>query len=784
VTLLGTYVPRQCGIATFTDDLARVFSELQGEALDRGSLVRVLAVNSPGSDLEYGPQVRFEIREAHIADYGEAAGFVNVSPANAVSLQHEFGIFGGEAGRHVLAFLSGVRKPVVTTLHTILGDDSENVYARTLPELSDLSTFVVAMSERGREMLIEYHGVDPEKVRVIPHGVPEVPFLDPGFYKDQFKLEGRKVVLTFGLLSPHKGIETVIEALALLVKEHPDVAYIVLGATHPEVRKQEGEAYRSRLEQLTKSLGLSDNVFFYNRYVTLDELLEFILASDVYVTPYLNKEQITSGTLSYALGCGKAVVSTPYWHAEELLADGRGVIVPFSDPEATAAAIGELLSDEVRRNQMRKRGYQFSRSMVWREVGRRYLELFEEAIDRQAELVRPVAAPRRVIPEPPAPEVLLDHVARLTDETGVLHRAAFATPDRRGGYSTDDNALALIVAVDDWRTFEDPAVPPLVHTYLSFLHYALDERTGSCRGRLSYERRWLDDDEGSRERTTGRVLWALGQTVGHPPSEAALALAAQMFSRMLPRAERFEDPSAVACAIVGIHRYLIRFSGASEVRRLREALASRLFGLLERGRGPDWPWCSDRVGPEAGHVPHALLLSGRWLERGEMVGAGLEALGWLFEVQTDPQTGNLSPIGDRGGMTRGGERARFDQRPREVAALAGASEEAFLITKEAVWASRVSTCLSWFLGANDRLEPLYDFKTKGVSDGVEATGLSPDQGARATLSWLMTLLAAHRVEEEQARLGAGAPPEEAEGASSVPQQRRRESCSPPRPNCA
>ena len=749
VAVTGTYVPRMCGIATFTHSLATVFSEIQGETLPTGDLVRIVALDEHGADYQYGQEVRFEVRSGHIGDYEEAAGFVNVSPAHVVSVQHEFGIYGGDAGRHLLAFLNAVRKPVVTTLHTVLEDHEHKPYVETLRDVCDLSSFVVVMVERAKRMLVDAHGVPPGKIRVIPHGVPDVPFLDPGFYKDQFQLEGRKVLLTFGLIGPGKGIETAIEALPAVVEKHPDVAYIVLGATHPEVRRRHGEAYRASLEQAVKALDLTDTVFFYNRYVNLEQLLEFLLASDVYVTPYPAKEQITSGTLAYAAGCGKAIVSTPYWHAEDLLSDGRGMLVPFEDAAAMAGAVNRLLENEVLRNQVRKRVYQYTRPSVWKEVARAYLQVFQEAIEHKGELRRPASAEASVMPRPSPPEVRLDHVRRLTDETGILRFGAFATPDRRGGYSTRDNALALAVSVDYWRMFDDDGVVPLVHPCLSFLNYALDpgkagDDAGACAGLLSYDRRWV---ERGTEAACGRALWALGHTVGHADSEAQLELASRLFDRFLPRAGSFTDSLAVAMTIIGIHRYLIRFSGASSLRRLRERLAGSVYDAFVRNRSDDWYWHADSVGLEAGHLPHALLLSGRWLDRGAMVECGLRSLEWLFKAQTSPETGWLSLIGDQGGYRKGAEPSRINQRPAEAAALAGACEEAYLITKEEVWAERLKTCLYWFLGENDRRKPLYDFTTGGVSDGMEKTCVSQNYGAESVLSWLVTLMSVHRVEQ-------------------------------------
>ncbi|MBN1418422.1 MAG: glycosyltransferase family 4 protein [Planctomycetes bacterium] len=744
VAFLGTYVPRQCGIATFTRDLGSAVADLLGEPLGTGPGVRVLAVNDTPAGYPYGDEVRFELRHGQKADYREAADFLNVSSIDLLCLQHEYGIFGGDDGVHILQVLGNLKKPVVTTLHTVLREPSPG-QREVLQRIARLSTFVVVMAERAARMLEEIYGVPPAKIRMIHHGVPDVPFMDPGFYKDQFHVEGRRVILTFGLLGPNKGIEIGIDALARLVPEFPDLVYIVLGATHPELRRRVGEEYRVSLERRARERGVQDHILFHNRYVTLEELCEFLLAADIYLTPYRSREQIASGTLAYAIGCGKACVSTPYWYAEEVLSDGRGRIFPFDDADALVETLRDVLNGEVERNQMRKRAYLFGRQMIWREVARAYLRTFEDAIANYARQIPRLPARAKPIPKPGLPEVSLDHLRILTDGTGIIQHATYATPDRRHGYTTDDNARALIVAILNVNLFGDESVLPLVQTYLAFLRHAFVEETRRFRNFLSYERHWLEDT-GSDD-SQGRAIWALGTAVAFPPNNSILGLSSRLFEAAFPALEGITSPRAWAFALLGIHAFLRRFSGASEARRMRERLAQRLLHHFRENAAPDWPWCEPTVTYGNATLPHALLLSGRWLECGEMVEQGLRSLAWLFEIQSDP-AGHLTLIGNAGWYPRGGKKARFDQQPIEAAKLVLAAQEAFQITRERNWLVRMRHAVDWFLGANDIRAPLYDFQTRGCCDGLHPTGTNINQGAESTLAWLLSIHAAQLVEEE------------------------------------
>ncbi len=736
VAFIATYVPRLCGIATFTHDNALAVSGSMGKTLGQTSKVQVVALHRPADAFRYGPEVGFLLRQPQRMDYQEAAEFLNISSIDVVCLQHEFGIFGGDDGKYILDLLAALRKPVVTTLHTILTRPSEGQRA-ALSRVCDVSNEVVVIADKARSILTEVYGVPSEKILHIPHGVPDVPFMDPGYYKDQYHLEGKKVLLTFGLLGPGKGIEHAIDAVALLVKEFPNLTYVVLGATHPEVKRQFGEAYRTSLEQRAEAKGIKQNVLFFDRFVSDEQLHEFLLMADLYVTPYLAKEQISSGTLSFAMGCGKAVVSTPYWYAEEMLAGGRGLLCDFANPEAMAAQLRRLLSDEVECNQIRKRAYQYTRSMVWDKVGRKYLEAF----NRAAEAGVPAAVTRRSLPTG-LPEIRLDHLRIMTDGTGLIQHAIFATPDRTQGYCTDDNARALRFIVRYWDLFKDESVLPLAQTYLAFLLYAFNEQTHRFRNFMSYDHRWLE--ESGSDDCQGRTLGALADTLLYAPNDSVAGIAKRLFEQALPSTRTLVSPRAWAWTILACDTFVKRFGGAREVRDVREDLSARLIGAFQANATDEWPWCENEVTYDNGRICKALMVAEAISDPPGRTDFGLRSLEWLMKTQTDPKGGHLSIIGNAGWLKREGFRAQFDQQPIDAAALLSACHDAYRRTRDDRWKVEMKKCFNWFLGANDLNMPLYDFQTHGCHDGVHDHGVSRHQGAESTLSWLMSALRMHQ----------------------------------------
>ena len=732
VAFLGDYPPRQCGIATFTRDLRDAVA-----AANPGWNCPVIAVSDRPGTYAYPTEVRFEIPQPDVASYLRAANFLNLAHLDVLCVQHEFGIFGGAAGSHLLGLLRRVRMPVVTTLHTVLTRPDAD-QRRVFSELVNLSTRVVVMAERARDMLRDIYGVDSNLVSLVPHGIPDVAFTDPSFFKDQFNVSGRPVMLTFGLLSPNKGIEHVIHALPAIVERHPRLVYIILGATHPNLLREEGESYRLKLERMARSLAVERNVIFVNRYVSNEELCEYIGAADIYITPYLNEAQITSGTLSYCYGAGKAVVSTPYWHAAELLADGRGVIVPFRDSAAISREVDALLSDPERLNTLRKHAYLAGRGMVWSEVARRYTEVFGHACEHfelhRNHNVRAGAVPSEHSHLPPW---RFDHLLRMTDSTGIFQHAVFGVPWFDHGYCTDDNARALLLAVLLEELDELP--PEFRHSraaYAAFLQHAFVRETGRFRNFMGFDRRWLE--EHGSEDSHGRALWALGAVVGRTRSETLRAWAAPLFEEALPVAESFSSPRAWAFAILGLHEYLRAMEGDLLAARVREELAIRLLQLWQRVATPDWPWFEEIVSYDNARLSHALILSGRWTSNHEMQQAGLQSLRWLMENQRG-EGGCFRPIGSNGFWRKGGTPAEYDQQPVEAAAAVSACIEAFNTTSDPWWRAEAQRAFDWFLGSNDLNEFLYDAATGGCRDGLHANRANQNQGAESTLSFWLAL---------------------------------------------
>ncbi len=735
VAFIGNYVPRQCGIATFTTDLVEAVT---AEAPDINCWA--VAMNDRPEGYRYPEKVRFEINQNKLADYNTVAEFINISQTDIVCVQHEYGIFGGPAGSHLLKLLGELRMPVVTTLHTVLKNPAPE-YLEVMRRLADLSDKLVVMSRKAFGFLEDIYGVPEEKIAFIHHGIPDTPFMDPNYYKDQFGMEGRMVLLTFGLLSPNKGIETMLQALPAVIRKHPDVSYIILGATHPHVLKSHGDAYRISLQQLVRKLNISEHVIFQNRFVEMKELCEYLGTADIYVTPYLDEAQITSGTLAYAMGTGKAVVSTPYWYASEMLDDGRGRIVPFNNPDAMAEQIIDLLDNDSTRHLIRKKAYTFSREATWKEVSRKYLEVFSEVRLKRASHPRPrhtYVKNIQLITKFELPEANLDHLKTLTDDTGILQHATQTIPDRIHGYCTDDNARALMVATmgSKYMLADSKFFDCLSNQYLSFLLYAFNQEKGRFRNFMSYSRQWLE--EVGSEDSHGRALWGLGKTIAFLDNPGQLAMSTKLFNQALNALEHFRSPRAIAFALVGIHAYLQKFSGDSEVRRIRDILADRLFVQFQKNATENWPWLENALNYANGKLPHALLLSGQWMQRGDMTDMGLKTLKWLLAIQTE--NGHFVPIGSNGWYKKGGSRARFDQQPIESNSMIDACIEAFNITSDPAWIDSAVMCFNWFLGQNDLNMPLYDAKTGGCRDGLMADGINQNEGAESTIAWLLSLM--------------------------------------------
>jgi glycosyltransferase involved in cell wall biosynthesis len=731
VAMLGNHLPRQCGIATFTTDLSDAITAAQPD-VD----CFVLAMNDGRHQHAYPPRVRFELTDTDAGAYTRAADFLNVNAVDVISVQHEYGIFGGKAGSHLLPLLRELRMPIVTTLHTILA--TPNLHQRhVMDEIVALSDRLVVMTAGGGDLLREVHGVDEEKIDVIPHGIPNVPFAGS---KNRLGVEGRPLILTFGLLSPDKGIEHVIDALPTILAHYPDAVYIVLGATHPHIIERQGETYRLMLEDRAKRLGVDGNVIFHNRFVSQAELTEFLAAADIYITPYLNPEQITSGTLAYALGAGKAVISTPYAYAKELLADDRGILVPWKDSSAIAKEIVGLLDDPEKRLELRSRAAAHGRAMLWPAVAQSYLRTFERARDEHEQRLHTAFRATTLASRPAElPQINLDHVEIMSDDTGILQHATYNVPRYDEGYCVDDNARALMLMtrIEDAGADDPKLVRTLASRYLAFVNDAFNRPLGRFRNFMTHSRHW-QEEQGSED-SHGRALWALGTVVGCSVDPGRHSLAGALFHAALPAVSKFSSPRAWAFALLGIEEYLHAFEGDRNVQAAGAEIAARLLALFRRTDRADWPWFESSLTYCNARLPQAMISAGAWLGNAAMTETGIRSLQWLMTIQ-QTDDGYFAPIGTRGFFERGMAAAAFDQQPVEACATVSACMHAFRITGDHRWAEYARRAFTWFLGQNQLQQPLYDPLSGGCRDALHADRLNENQGAESTLSFLLALM--------------------------------------------
>ena len=732
VGFIGSYPPRRCGIATFTYELHRAVS-----TTCPGLETSVVAMTDRGRAYDYPSRVHFEIREETVEDYARAAEFLNAARLDVVSLQHEYGIFGGEAGGSIIELLSRLEVPVVTTLHTVLLEPSP-LQRDVMRRITGISAKIVVMSARGRDFLRSVHDIPDRKIDVIPHGIPDYPFLQTHQVKEKLGFGGKMVILTFGLLSPNKGIEIVIDAMPGIIRSCPQAVYVVLGATHPTLVRHQGEVYRDSLMARARELGVEDNVVFLNQFVEQSTLLEFISMCDVYVTPYLNEAQMTSGTLAYSFGLGKAVISTPYWHAKELLSDGRGILVPFGDTNAMRTQIVELLTDDVRRHSIRKRAYAASRSMTWAQAGSRYVAVFEAARDS----VRPGRSPP-VDPIVPwsknhaIPDIQIAHFLSLCDSTGMLQHAVHSVPDRAHGYCVDDNARALLFA-SALSSVGGVRVPdPLTARFAAFVQHAWNPDTRRFRNFMSYDRRWLEE-QGSED-SHGRTLWALAECARRDTDPSRRRWATSLFQIALPAAENFTSPRAWAFSLLGLDAYCTLAVGDPFTKRMRGVLADRLLAQLIAMKDKGWPWFEDVLAYDNARLSQALIQTGQTTHTSSYIEAGLRSLRWLMSLQTT-SSGYFRPIGTGSFGRPRQEPAAFDQQPVEAAAAISACFAAWRVDGRTEWMAGAMRAFGWFLGDNDLRTTLIDAGSGSCSDGLHPDRINENKGAESALSYLLALV--------------------------------------------
>lgn len=694
-------------------------------------------MNDHQNTYRYPPRVRIEIDQHDPKSYVAAARRLNEQGADIVCVQHEFGIYGGPAGSYLLEFFDAVEMPVVTTLHTVL-TEPDAYQRRVMDAIIERSSRIVVMADKAAEILSVNHGVKDAMIDIVPHGIPDVPFGSSAPFKNELGLQGRSVLLTYGLLGPGKGIEHAIRAMPEIINRHPEVLYVILGATHPNLIEREGEAYRESLEDLAQGLGVAEHVAFENRFVTADELASFIGATDVYLTPYLNEAQVTSGTLAHVFGAGRAIVSTPYWHACELLGQGLGVLVPFRSSGAIADGVCGLLDEPKRADSMRRNAYEQSRSCVWSEVAEQYMQIFDEVAEQKlvevsggADLVKFGSFAENFS------GLKLDHLRRLTDDTGILQHAIYNVPNYREGYCTDDNARAFILCNRIEAYFPHmrlAEIDMLATRYLAFIAAAFDETIGRFRNFMNHERRWLEPF--GSEDSHGRAVWALGMGATQSADGGRRKLSAQLFENSISAVTRFSSPRAWAFALLGIHEYEIARNRAPKSNAIRELLNEKLLGLWRNCSAPDWPWFESSVTYENARMCQALIVTGAAIGNPHSLEIGLSSLAWLCE-QHRMEEGCFQPTGTNGFHHRDGERAVFDQQPVEAQAMVSACIEAFRASGERSWLEEAGHAFDWFLGANALGVPLHDEASGGCRDGLHRDRANENQGAESTLAFLI-----------------------------------------------
>ncbi len=747
IAFIGNSPPRHCGIATFT-------AHLQGAVAASRSMIEttIVAMNDHNAPYDYPADVFIQVNDQNVQDYVRAARILNAGDYDVVSLQHEFGIFGGEAGSHVLELLMRLTMPVVTTFHTVL-EKPTLAQRRIMEKIIALSASVVVMAEKGRDLLLSVYGVARDKIRVIAHGIPDFDFVEPDLAKGKTELSGKTVILTFGLLSPNKGIEVMIDAMPGIVRRKADAVYVVLGATHPNLLRVQGETYRESLVARAAALGVEDSVIFLNQFVDETVLLDYISACDVYVTPYLNQAQMTSGTLSYSFGLGKAVVSTPYWHAQELLADGHGALVPFSDSGALANAVGDLLTNDSERLALRQRAYAKSRDMVWPQVAKRYITAFESALPRRKLKLVGRAVKRSAFSSDPLalPELRKSHFVAMCDDTGLFQHAIHTIPDRHHGYCVDDNARALLLSCMLSASQEEELHGSLTTRFASFVQHAFNPDNTRFRNFMGYDRRWLEDT--GSEDSHGRTLWALGTCARDDADAARRRWAADLFAKALGVSETFNSPRAWAFTLLGLDAHCV----GPEAEKLRTLLGDRLLSLLINTERQDWVWFEDKLAYDNARLPQALIATGVATKSRAFTDAGLRSLRWLTKMQTSTQ-GHFRPVGSQSFGRSYSPPLAFDQQPLEAAATISACLAAQQAEQEEFdWHASALQAFRWFTGSNDLGISLVDVQTGCCRDGLHPDRVNENCGGESVLAYLMSLAEIRQLARESGDFPGVAP---------------------------
>ncbi len=747
IVCIGNYPPRQCGIATFTMNLIDSLVNNNREKNIKADAF-VVALNDPNQEYQYSKDVTHVINQNHPQDYLEAVKYINYSDADICILQHEFGIYGGNSGVYILPLIYRLKIPLLVIFHTVLQEpsyDQKNI----VREIGKRAAKIVVMSKIAVDFLTSIYEIPVEKIEVIEHGVPDFDFMQNLYHKKKFHVEKKKTLITFGLLSRNKGIETVINALPEVVNKHPDILYVILGKTHPAVVRVSGEEYRNYLKLLVRRNNLMENVYFDDRFVSTEELLGYLSAADIYVTPYLNEAQITSGTLSYAIGAGAAVLSTPYWHAVELLAENRGILFDFNDSVKLSKVLNELLDNPHRLATLRKNAYDYGRKTIWPEIGLKYLNLVIGLIETEPDTVTKEDS---VINPLLLPKFDLGHIKRLTDSTGIIQHAKYNIPRFKDGYCLDDNSRALLMGTMAYNLLKDQKVLDLMSFYLSYIQYMQND-DGTFRNFLGFDRRFLDQI--GSEDSFGRTIWALGNLVRYPPNDTYFEIGKEMFLNASPNFKKLSSLRGISNTVLGISSWLHRFPGDEEMISILKEMIVKITEMYRNQRSANWHWFEPVLAYDNGIIPFSLFQAFEIIGDEEVFKTAKESMEFLDE--TVFREGYISLIGSDRWFRKGEIRSQYDQQPVDAMAMVLMFNQAYVVTNDNQYLKKMFRSFMWFLGENDLRLPLYDFETYGCNEGLESTGVNRNQGAESTLSYLiayLTVITAYENDLEGGRNGS------------------------------
>ena len=740
IAYISTYPPRECGIATFNNNLLKAIGH-HTEVVSKDSFVVAMTDTEDLTTYEYPPEVQFIIRQENQKDYIRAADYINTSLTDVCILEHEFGIYGGDNGVYILPLIARLQKPLITILHTILKDPSY-MQLTIIREIAKYSSKIVVMSNRAVHFLTSIYGIAEDKIKLIEHGVPDLEPKVENEVKNSVAFKNRKVLFTFGLISRNKGLETVIEALPKIAAKNPDVLYAILGTTHPGVIRNSGEEYRDSLKRLAKKLNVENHLIFINKFVSEDELYDYLTAADMYITPYLNEAQITSGTLSYAIGAGAAVISTPYWHAQELLADNRGKLFDFKDSDALAEIVNDLFANQDQLKELKDNAYNYGLHLRWPTTGNVFIETLNESIlnaNQAKEEIKPIIDPDMM------PAFSMAHIKRLTDDTGIVQHAKYGIPNLKEGYCLDDNARALIMVILAWQQNKSKTALELLPVYLSYIQYMQCD-DGNFRNFLSFKREYLD--EVGSEDSFGRTIWALGYLINNAPNNSYREFATELFIKSIPHFAQLKHLRGLANTMIGLSSFLKAHPSDEHIINELNKLATPLKASYKAHRAEQWNWFEEKMTYDNAILPLALLCHYETTHDQDSLAIGLESMEFLTSKTLEK--GYLNPVGNDGWLFKENkEMAQYDQQAIETMAIVLLYFKAYEITHDLKYIRQMYLSYQWFLGENSLRLPLYDYETKGCGDGLQNYGVNRNQGAESTLAyWISHLVILKSLEFE------------------------------------